>query len=297
MRRPGSTPSNFLFHRYSLASLTGALLLVASLSLPAGPALAQAKGGNRAAAAETGAIHQPGHIVYDTSLYAGLQYRMIGPFRGGRATAVAGVSQKPHTFYLGATGGGVWKTEDAGQHWDNVSDDYFHVGSIGAITVAPSDPDVVYVGTGSADIRGNVSTGKGVYRSTDGGKSWSFEGLEDAGQIGDIVVSPGTRTWSTWPRSAMPSAPTRRAACSAPGTAARPGRKCCSCRTRPGSSTWPWIPTTPGCSTPRRGRPSASRGRSSAAATRAGSGSPPTAETTGPSWEAACPPASSARHR
>ncbi len=190
MRRPGSTPSNFLFHRYSLASLTGALLLVASLSLPAGPALAQAKGGNRAAAAETGAIHQPGHIVYDTSLYAGLQYRMIGPFRGGRATAVAGVSQKPHTFYLGATGGGVWKTEDAGQHWDNVSDDYFHVGSIGAITVAPSDPDVVYVGTGSADIRGNVSTGKGVYRSTDGGKSWSFEGLEDAGQIGDIVVSP-----------------------------------------------------------------------------------------------------------
>jgi photosystem II stability/assembly factor-like uncharacterized protein len=190
MRRPGSTPSNFLFHRYSLASLTGALLLVASLSLPAGPALAQAKGGNRAAAAETGAIHQPGHIVYDTSLYAGLQYRMIGPFRGGRATAVAGVSQKPHTFYLGATGGGVWKTEDAGQHWDNVSDGYFHVGSIGAITVAPSDPDVVYVGTGSADVRGNVSTGKGVYRSTDGGKSWSFEGLEDAGQIGDIVVSP-----------------------------------------------------------------------------------------------------------
>lgn len=120
----------------------------------------------------------------------GLNYRSVGPSRGGRATAVAGVPDQLFTFYMGATGGGVWKTTDGGLTWDNISDGYFSVGSIGAIEVAPSDPNVVYVGTGSADPRGNVSPGKGMYKSTDGGDTWTFIGLEKAGQIGKIVVHP-----------------------------------------------------------------------------------------------------------
>ena len=120
----------------------------------------------------------------------GLQYRCIGPSRGGRVTAVEGISNKPYTFFMGSTGGGVWKTEDAGTSWKNISDKYFAAGSIGAIAVAPSDPNVVYVGTGSADPRGNVSAGCGMYKSLDGGESWSSIGLEKAGQIARLVVHP-----------------------------------------------------------------------------------------------------------
>ena len=119
-----------------------------------------------------------------------LTWRSVGPFRGGRVTAVAGVPQKPFTFYMGATGGGVWQSDDAGESWRNVSDGQFDVGGVGAIAVAPSDPNVVYVGTGSAEPRGNVSPGKGMYRSTDAGKSWTKIGLPEAGQIGRIQVHP-----------------------------------------------------------------------------------------------------------
>lgn len=130
------------------------------------------------------------NVVYDTTLYNGMKYRMIGPYRGGRSTAVAGHKSHPYTFYMGSTGGGVWKTADAGESWTNISDGFFDVASIGAIDVANSDPSVIYVGTGSADIRGNVSTGRGVYKSTDGGDSWAFMGLKEAGQIGRINVHP-----------------------------------------------------------------------------------------------------------
>lgn len=119
-----------------------------------------------------------------------LIYRSLGPTRGGRVTAVAGHVSHPFTFYFGSTGGGVWKTNDAGTTWSNISDSYFDVGSIGAIVVAPSDPNVLYVGTGSADPRGNVSPGKGMYKSTDRGESWMKIGLEKAGQIGAIQVHP-----------------------------------------------------------------------------------------------------------
>ncbi|MBI4538380.1 MAG: glycosyl hydrolase [Gemmatimonadetes bacterium] len=119
-----------------------------------------------------------------------MRYRMIGPHRGGRSTAVAGIAEQPETYFMGSTGGGVWRTDNAGEPWANVSDGFFAAGSIGAIDVADSDRHVIYVGTGSACIRGNVSTGRGLYRSVDGGKTWTFAGLRDAGQIGDIIVHP-----------------------------------------------------------------------------------------------------------
>jgi len=132
----------------------------------------------------------PRNVAYDPSLFDALDYRMIGPYRGGRSTAVAGVPGRRHTYLMGATGGGVWRTSDAGESWSPLTDGYLEAASIGAVRVAPSDPNVIWVGTGSACIRGNVSTGRGVYRSTDGGETWSFAGLRDTGQIGRIAVHP-----------------------------------------------------------------------------------------------------------
>jgi photosystem II stability/assembly factor-like uncharacterized protein len=128
--------------------------------------------------------------TYDPARLTGMRYRMIGPARGGRVTAVTGVNQEPMTFYFGSTGGGVWKTTDAGVNWHDISAQAFASSSIGALDVADSDPNVIYVGTGSEAIRSNVSIGKGIYKSTDAGRTWKFVGLRDAGQIGAIVVHP-----------------------------------------------------------------------------------------------------------
>lgn len=128
--------------------------------------------------------------AFDDARLSAMRYRMIGPARGGRVTAVTGVNQEPHTFYMGAAGGGVWKTTDAGITWRSLTDQSFATASIGAIDVADSDPEVVYVGTGSEAIRSNVSIGKGIYKSTDAGRTWRFVGLRDAGQIGSIVIHP-----------------------------------------------------------------------------------------------------------
>ena len=133
---------------------------------------------------------QADNLAYDPALYQGLEYRMIGPHKGSRTTAVTGVTQEPRTFYMGGTGGGVWKTTDGGETWFNITDGQFATGSVGAIDVADSDPNVIYVGTGSACIRGNVSPGVGIYKSTDTGRSWSHVGLDDAGQIGRVIVHP-----------------------------------------------------------------------------------------------------------
>ncbi len=118
------------------------------------------------------------------------QYRLIGPFRGGRVTAVAGVPSQPKVYYFGATGGGVWKTTDAGVNWEPVSDKYFKTGSVGAIDVSLSDPNVIYVGMGESPVRGNVSHGDGVYKSTDAGKTWKHVGLGDSRQIGRVRIHP-----------------------------------------------------------------------------------------------------------
>ena len=128
--------------------------------------------------------------VIDTALYSALKWREIGPFRGGRVTAVAGHENEPYVYYFGATGGGVWKTTDGGTTWAPVADSALGAGSIGAIAVAPSDANVVYVGTGESPLRGNTSPGDGMYKSTDAGKTWRHVGLKDAGQIADIEVHP-----------------------------------------------------------------------------------------------------------
>src|SRR5262249_48999365 len=106
----------------------------------------------------------------DSRLFASLRWRSIGPHRGGRVVAVAGDPAEPMIFYFGACAGGVWKTTDGGAYWENVSDGFFETSAIGALAVAPSQPHVVYAGTGEACIRGNVSHGDGVYRSDDGGR-------------------------------------------------------------------------------------------------------------------------------
>ncbi|MBO6497313.1 MAG: hypothetical protein JJ978_17240 [Roseivirga sp.] len=118
------------------------------------------------------------------------EYRNVGPLRGGRVTAVAGVASQPSVFYMGATGGGVWKTDNYGMSWKNVSDGYFPTPSIGAISVYQNDPKIVYVGTGSDGLRSNVIAGKGVYKSTDAGKTWNFIGLKESGQIGAVEIHP-----------------------------------------------------------------------------------------------------------
>lgn len=127
----------------------------------------------------------------DAKLLEVMEWRMLGPYRGGRVTTVAGVPDNPQLYYMGATGGGVWKTENAGISWENISDGYFSVGTIGAIAVAQSDNNVIYVGTGEKSIRGvTTSHGDGVYKSTDAGETWTHIGLPNAGQISRIKIHP-----------------------------------------------------------------------------------------------------------
>ncbi len=157
--------------------VAGVVLCLGALFLSPAPALAQSDADDE-------------HVVHDPAHFDDLDYRMIGPYRGGRSTAVTGVAGQPSTYFMGSTGGGIWKTTNDGQDWHNISDGHLEVASIGGIDVANSDPNVIYVGTGSACMRGNIQTGRGVYKSTDGGDSWSFVGLPEAGLIGKVAVHP-----------------------------------------------------------------------------------------------------------
>ncbi|MEL6850028.1 MAG: glycosyl hydrolase, partial [Bacteroidota bacterium] len=128
-------------------------------------------------------------LSYDEPLYQALDYRLVGPFRGGRSCAVTGVPGKPNLFYFGSTGGGVWRTMDGGSTWENISDGYFG-GSIGAVAVSEYDPNVIYVGGGEKTVRGNVSYGYGMWKSEDAGKTWQSVGLTNSRHIGRIRVHP-----------------------------------------------------------------------------------------------------------
>ena len=126
----------------------------------------------------------------DPALFNGLRYRLVGPSRGGRVTTVAGVPSQPRTFYMGVASGGLFRTTDGGASWVPITDGKVPLGSTGAIAVADSDPRIIYLGTGSDGVRSNVSTGRGVYKTTDGGETWQFAGLRDAGQIGALRIHP-----------------------------------------------------------------------------------------------------------
>ena len=127
---------------------------------------------------------------YDESLFNAMEWRSIGPYRGGRSVAVAGVPSQPNVYYFGGTGGGVWKTTDAGVSWTPISDGQFKTGSVGAISVADSDPNILYVGMGESCVRGNFSHGDGMYKSMDAGETWEQVGLSDSRQIGRIKIHP-----------------------------------------------------------------------------------------------------------
>lgn len=133
----------------------------------------------------------PGAATFDSTRLGGLHWRSIGPFRGGRVTTVVGVPAQPLTYYMGATGGGIWKTDDAGSSWHNISDGQLHTGSVGSLAVAASDPNVIYAGMGEREPRGQSSTwGDGIYKSTDAGKTWKFAGLEHSSAIAQIAIDP-----------------------------------------------------------------------------------------------------------
>jgi photosystem II stability/assembly factor-like uncharacterized protein len=126
----------------------------------------------------------------DPGLFKGLKYRLVGTSRGGRVTTVTGVPSQPRTFYMGVASGGVFRTTDGGANWVPITDGKVPLGSTGSIAVADSDPKIIYLGTGSDGVRSNVSTGRGVYKTTDGGETWQFAGLYNAGQIGAVRVHP-----------------------------------------------------------------------------------------------------------
>lgn len=130
--------------------------------------------------------------VSSNALMSKLHWRLVGPFVGGRVVAVEGVPSEPNLFYMGTTGGGIWKSTDYGIKWTNISDGHFSSASpsIGALAVAPSNPDIIYVGSGESDIRNDMITGDGIYKSMDAGKSWSYSGLRDTHTISTIVIDP-----------------------------------------------------------------------------------------------------------
>ena len=195
--------------------------------------------------------------------------------------AVAADPKRQAVFYFGAVAGGVWKSDDAGQYWENVTDGFLTTGSIGALAVAPSDGNVIYAGTGESTIRIDVTHGDGVYKSTDAGTTWRHIGLPSPATSARSACIPTTPTSCTSPRSVTRRRTTPSAGCTGRRTAARTGSWCCMSASAPVPSTCRSTPTTRASSSPRSGRPGARSGRSTAAVPTAGCGVLATAATRG----------------
>ena len=174
-------------NRFRYATVLGICAGVLAYPRAQGPASVSASAPQSPAASRNAASIAP---AVDPALFKGMTYRLVGPSRGGRVTTVTGVPSQPRTFYMGVASGGLFRTIDGGSNWTPVADGAIPLGSMGSIAVADSDPDVIYVGTGSDGVRSNVSTGRGVYKTLDGGRTWQFAGLYDAGQIGAVRIHP-----------------------------------------------------------------------------------------------------------
>ena len=217
----------------------------------------------------------------DPRMVQEMRWRMIGPFRGGRTVAAVGVRNQPNVFYIGVNNGGVWKTTDYGRIWTPIFDDQ-PTGSIGAIAVAPSDPNIIYVGSGEGLQRPDLSTGDGIYKSSDAGKTWKHLGLRDGQQIPMIAVDRAIQIASSSPSSVIPTGRTKSAASSAPPTAAARSRKSYTRMKTWAGWTWPSILLIRRPSTRCCGRRVRARGRTARSPGRAaGCSSRPTAEATG----------------
>ena len=216
----------------------------------------------------------------DPKLFQSMEWRGIGPFRGGRSNASVGVIQDAQTFYFGGVGGGVWKTTDGGENWTNITDGQLKTASVGAIAVAPSDPNVIYVGMGEHAIRGVMTShGDGVYKSTDAGRPGRHVGLPRSRAISRIRVHPTNPDLVYVAAQGAPYGPTRSAASIARPTAGPPGRKVLYVNQTPALPIWPWIRPTRASSTRRCGITCARPGRCGAAVPAAASTSPPTGAT------------------
>ena len=180
---------------------------------------------------------------FDPALYQELRWRSIGPFRAGRTVAISGIPSQPNVFYMAPNNGGVWKTTDAGRTWTPIFDDQ-PTGSIGALAIAPSNPDIIYVGSGEGLRRPDLSVGDGIYKSTDAGRTWQHVGLHDAQQIANIIVDPKDPNRPLSRLSDILMARMLSAAYSAPSTEARRGKKFSTKTRTPAPSTSSSIPAT-----------------------------------------------------
>ena len=217
-------------------------------------------------------------VPIDPSLFGGLKWRSIGPARGGRSQAAAGSASRPLEYYFGATGGGLWKTTDGGLTWRPVSDASFNTSSVGAVAVSESNPDVVYVGMGETQLRGNIMQGDGLYKIQRRRENlYAYRSREDARDLPHPRASFQRRRRLRCRAWRSVRAQRRIAASSSRSTAERRGTRCCSATIRPAPSICRWTRRIPTCSTPDSGRCSARRTRCRAAAPAADCSKPPMA--------------------